>query len=60
MFADLVKAGTLPPVDQRLPKNYGHDRHEYIANTGHWRRAFRAYPIPGPPWRTARGWFDKT
>src|SRR5512136_2626542 len=23
MLADLVKAGTLPPVDQRLPKNPG-------------------------------------
>ena len=42
MLAELVKAGKLPAVDQRLPKNpCGHDRYEGVGKYGGtWRRAF--------------------
>ena len=41
MLADLVKAGTLPPVDERLPKNpYVIDAPEIGQYGGTWHRGF--------------------
>jgi peptide/nickel transport system substrate-binding protein len=65
MLADLVKAGKLPPLDQRLPKNplvmtglEGVGKHG-----GTWRRAFQGVSdINGPSKVVDRAWawFDKS
>ncbi len=64
MLADLVKAGKLPPVDQRLPKNpmvmVGYEGVGKYGGT--WRRAFQGVSdINGPTKVLDRGWawFDK-
>jgi peptide/nickel transport system substrate-binding protein len=64
MLADLVKAGTLPPVDQRLPKNpmvmTGYEGIGKFGGT--WRRAFQGVSdINGPTKVVDRAWawFDK-
>ncbi len=64
ILADLVKAGKLPPVDQRLPKNpmvmTGYEGVGKFGGT--WRRAFQGVSdINGPTKVLDRGWawFDK-
>jgi len=64
MLADLVKAGKLPPVDQRLPKNpMVMTGYEGIGKHGGlWRRAYQGVSdINGPTKVVDRGWawFDK-
>ena len=64
MLADLVKAGKLPPVDQRLPKNpMVMTGYEGIGKYGGtWRRAFQGVSdINGPTKVVDRAWawFDK-
>ena len=64
MLADLVKAGKLPPVDQRLPKNPAvMTGYEGIGkHGGTWRRAFQGVSdINGPTKVVDRAWawFDK-
>ncbi len=64
MLADLVKAGSLPPVDQRLPKNpMVMTGYEGIGNYGGtWRRAFQGVSDNWGPTKVidrAWGWFDK-
>jgi peptide/nickel transport system substrate-binding protein len=64
LLADLVKAGSLPPVDQRLPKNpmvmTGYEGNGNYGGT--WRRAFQGVSdINGPTKVLDRcwAWFDK-
>jgi len=49
MLADLVKAGKLPPVAQRLPKKpWVVASYEGAGKYGgNYRRAFQGYPTPG-------------
>ena len=59
MLADLVKAGKLPPVDQRLPKNpMVMTGYEGIGKYGGtWRRAFQGVSdINGPTKVVDRAW----
>lgn len=64
MLADLVKAGKLPPVEQRLPKNpmvmVGYEGIGKYGGT--WRRAFQGVSDTWGPTKVidrAWGWFDK-
>ncbi len=64
MLADLVKAGKLPPVEQRLPKKpmvmVGYEGIGKFG--GNWRRAFTGvsdYWGPSKVIDRAWGWFDK-
>jgi peptide/nickel transport system substrate-binding protein len=64
MLADLVKAGTLPPVDERLPKNpWVVASFEGKGNYGGtWRRAFQGVSDYWGPTKVndrAWAWFDK-
>jgi peptide/nickel transport system substrate-binding protein len=63
-LAELVKAGKLPPVDQRLPKNpMVMTGYEGVGNYGGtWRRAFQGVSDNWGPTKCidrAWGWFDK-
>jgi peptide/nickel transport system substrate-binding protein len=65
MLADLVKAGKLPPVDQRLPKIPCVMTSYEGAGThgGTWRRAFQGVSDINGPTKVldrAWGWFDKS
>src|SRR5207237_4746645 len=65
MLADLVKAGKLPPLEQRLPKNpMVMTGYEGIGkHGGTWRRAFQGVSdINGPSKVVDRAWawFDKS
>lgn len=64
MLAELVKAGTLPAVEQRLPKNpmvmVGYEGIGKYGGT--WRRAFQGVSDTWGPTKVidrAWGWFDK-
>jgi peptide/nickel transport system substrate-binding protein len=64
MLADLVKAGSLPAVDQRLPKNpWVVASYEGTGNYGGtWRRAFQGVSDYWGPTKVidrAWAWFDK-
>jgi peptide/nickel transport system substrate-binding protein len=64
MLAELVKAGTLPPVDERLPKNpWVVASYEGTGNYGgNWRRCFQGvsdYWGPTKMVDRAWGWLDK-
>lgn len=64
MLADLVKAGKLPPLEQRLPKKpWVVDSLEGPGNYGgNWRRAFTGVSDNWGPTKCidrAWGWFDK-
>lgn len=64
MLAELVKAGALPPVDERLPKNpWVVASYEGIGNYGgNWRRCFTGvsdYWGPTKMVDRAWGWLDK-
>ena len=64
MLAELVKAGKLPPVDERLPKNpLVMKGYEGIGNYGGtWRRGFRGVSDAWGPTKCvdrAWAWFDK-